>query len=169
MIGGVPVRQHGFDGDAAPAPASSPRGPRAGSRPHPLVRGALAFRAFVRDGFEGGLERGQGRQQHAELIEGGGQQVALGFGGQQAFAFLGGKPVRRLRGTGAGEASDFLAQDGVAVGAGPESGFRVRIRLIRGRRARGRRAPPARWLGATPALDTVMQPGFRGLFYCLRV
>ena len=115
--------QHGFDGDAAPAPASSPRGPRAGSRPPPLVRGALAFRAFVRDGFEGGLERGQGRQQHAELlIESGGQQAALGFGGQQAFAFLGGKPVRRLRGTGAGEGSDFLAQDGVAVGAGPESG-----------------------------------------------
>ena len=95
------------------------------------MRGALGFRALLRDGCEGGLEHGQSREQQVELLfDGGGQQVAFGFGGQQAFALLGGEPVRRLRRAGAGEGDDLLAQDGVAVGA------RAGVRRVRVRRNR---------------------------------
>ncbi len=103
-------REHGLDGDAA-----------LGARglAHALVGGELSRGALAGDRLEGLLEFGQGRQQQAELlVDGGGDQVALGPGGQQALAFFGSEPLRSVGRPGAGERDDLLAQDGLRVGAG---------------------------------------------------
>ena len=103
-------REHGLDGDAA-----------LGARrlAHALVGGELSGGALAGDGLEGLLELRQRREQQTELlVDGGGDEVALGPRGKQALAFFRREPLRRIRRTGAGERDDLLAEDGLRVGAG---------------------------------------------------
>ena len=67
-------RQHRLDADAT-------LHPRGGA--HPLVSLALGPGSLPRDGFERGPELRQRRQREIELLlQGGGEEIALGPGGQ---------------------------------------------------------------------------------------
>ena len=83
---------------------------------HPPVDVELGRGTFTRHGFEGDLEPWQGRQQCFDLLpDRTGNEVAFRSGVQKSLAFLVREPAGRLRRAGAGERSDFLAQDGVAI------------------------------------------------------
>ena len=67
-------RQHGLGGDAA----LCPRGDS-----HLLVRREMGFGPLLRDGFQRGPELRQPGQREIELLlQGGGQEIAFGSGGQ---------------------------------------------------------------------------------------